>query len=104
MNSDFPSKVPRHLLPPRQLLQLSALSDFSPLLAFIAGLVTPYETYAMYLISSLITAGAFFLIGATKSFFVERRWYRSGLETLLIGGTAALLAYIVGILLKGITA
>ncbi|QHT71295.1 hypothetical protein GXP67_33895 [Rhodocytophaga rosea] len=52
--------------------------------------------------SSILTGFAFFGIGSVKSRFVGKTWYSSGLETLLLGGGAAVLAYLVGILLKGI--
>lgn len=73
-----------------------------PLLAFIYGFFVPASTSFLYAASVLITAGAFFLVGAAKSYFVEQRWYWAGLETLSIGGIAALLAFVVGLLLKGI--
>ena len=37
-----------------------------------------------------------------KSLYVEQRWYWAGLEILAIGGVAAGLAYLVGVVLKGI--
>lgn len=73
-----------------------------PLLAFIYGYFVPVEPSALYLLSSIMTAVAFFLVGTAKSYFVDQPWYWSGLETLLVGGTAASLAYLVGLLLKGI--
>lgn len=45
----------------------------------------------------------FFAIGAIKSRFVDKAQYTSGLETLLLGGAAAAIAYMAGTLLKGIT-
>ncbi len=73
-----------------------------PLLAFIFGAWMNVETNSLYLVSTVVTACAFFAVGATKSIFVEQKWYRSGFETLLIGGSAALIAFIVGVLLKGL--
>lgn len=55
-----------------------------------------------FLWSSIFTGLAFFGIGTIKSRFVGKAWYWSGLETLLLGGGAAVLAYLAGILLKGI--
>ena len=75
-----------------------------PLLAFMYGAIRPGETGWLYATSTLMTALAFFLVGAAKSFFVDQKWYLSGIETLVIGGIAAALAYIVGLMLKGVIA
>lgn len=73
-----------------------------PLMAFMFGLVVPVESRWLFVASSIMTAAAFFLVGTAKSWFVDQKWYWSGFETLFIGGIAASLAYIVGLLLKGI--
>lgn len=66
-----------------------------PLIAFVlnATLGTPAKPF---LTSTLLTAVAFFAVGAAKSRFVNQKWYWSGLETLAVGGVAAGLAYIIG--------
>ena len=71
-----------------------------PLLAYIYGAIAPGRLDNPLLWSSLLTAVAFFVVGALKSRFVEKRWWSEGLKTLAIGGCAAILAYVVGALLK----
>ena len=73
-----------------------------PLIVFLFGFVYPMDNNTMYVLSTLITGLAFFLVGAAKSWFVDQVWYRSGLETLLVGGIAAGLAYLVGVMLQGV--
>ncbi|NOD62562.1 MULTISPECIES: VIT1/CCC1 transporter family protein [unclassified Ruegeria] len=61
-----------------------------PLLPFLASVP---NAFAM---SAWMTMGVFFAIGALKSRWSLSPWWRSGIETLLIGGLAALIAYLVG--------
>ncbi len=63
---------------------------------FPNGLANPYAW------STAFTGMAFFGIGALKGRFVTEPWYRSGIETLAVGSTVASLAYLVGLLLKGL--
>jgi VIT1/CCC1 family predicted Fe2+/Mn2+ transporter len=75
---------------------LVPLLPYFYLAAFPAGILQPF-------LWSIVLAGlTFFSIGAAKSRFVEQRWWWGGLETLLIGGVAAGLAYVIGLLLKGL--
>jgi VIT1/CCC1 family predicted Fe2+/Mn2+ transporter len=73
-----------------------------PLLPFFAAYLAPALTGREFLWSALSTAAAFFGVGAVKSRFIDERWYWSGLETLFFGGIAAVVAYVVGALLKGV--
>jgi VIT1/CCC1 family predicted Fe2+/Mn2+ transporter len=75
------------------------------LVAFLLPFITQYvngSPPAPYAVSTILTGVAFFLIGTAKSRFVEQSWILAGLESLLIGGSAAVLAYFVGAMLKGL--
>jgi len=63
-----------------------------PLLPFIIGLENAFP------VSATMTMLTFFGIGAIKSHWSLSPWWRSASETLLIGGTAAAIAYVVGTL------
>ena len=67
-----------------------------PLLPFIAGLRNAFA------ISVILTAIVFFTIGSIKSRWATASWWRSGLSTLMVGGVAASLAYLVGLFLKNL--
>jgi VIT1/CCC1 family predicted Fe2+/Mn2+ transporter len=73
-----------------------------PLAAFIVEFLSPGTAGDPYLTASVITATAFFIVGAIKGRFVARPWYWSGLETLAVGGAASVIAYLTGILLQGL--
>ena len=73
-----------------------------PLIVFIAGSVLDFDVNAPFVWSTALTALAFFAVGAFKSRFVDQAWWRSGFETLALGGAAAGLAYLVGVLLQGV--
>jgi len=73
-----------------------------PLLPFVAFYVMALEGIAAFAQSAMLTAATFFGIGAMKSRYVLEKWSRSGLETLLMGGGAAVLAYLAGLLLQGL--
>jgi VIT1/CCC1 family predicted Fe2+/Mn2+ transporter len=66
---------------------------------FIAGseAVTPSDAFAYSIVSTCV---AFFLIGAVKGKLLQKHLKRSGINTLLIGGIAASVAFVVGYLLN----
>ena len=67
-----------------------------PLLPFIAGAPASLWT------STLMTGVTFFSIGSLRSHWSPAPWWRAGLETFLIGITAAFVAYLVGVILSGL--
>lgn len=73
-----------------------AICGAVPLLPFLVNIADPLA------VSIAMTGIVFVAIGAAKSRWSPTAWWRSGLETLLIGGTAAGLAYLTGYLLRTI--
>jgi VIT1/CCC1 family predicted Fe2+/Mn2+ transporter len=72
-----------------------------PLLPFVLPLAL--SAPARFMVSALATGVTFLLIGILKGHVLERPRLRAGLETLLVGGSAAVLAYLVGVWLKQLT-
>ncbi len=81
-----------------------ALVGAVPLVPFLVNWFIPGVFSAPFFVSSLMTGFAFIIVGAAKSRFVSRPWYIEALETLLAGGAAAVIAYFIGYLLKGLIA
>lgn len=78
------------------------LVGFIPLFAFVLELVAPTILDQPFLWSSFMTAAAFFVVGAFKSRFVAQRWWLAGSETLVAGGAAAVIAFLIGAALKNV--
>ena len=50
----------------------------------------------LFIVACVVTAFALFGLGAFKARFNEKYYLRSGVETLVLGGLCALLAFVVG--------
>lgn len=72
------------------------LAGILPLVPFLFPIVAGHE----FLVSCTATAVAFFVVGGSRSLVTKRSFFVSGLEMLLVGGTAASLAYAVGYFLQ----
>lgn len=87
------SPVDPHPMRAAQATFLSFLiAGMIPLLPYVFGVTSPFEW------SIGLTGLTFFSVGAFKSFWSLAPWWRSGFETLAIGGVAASIAYFVGTL------
>ncbi len=78
------------------------LVGFIPLITFIVNWFFPGLIAQPFLGACLLTALAFALVGTWKGIVVEQNPLWSALETMSVGGVAALLAYGVGYFLKGL--
>jgi VIT1/CCC1 family predicted Fe2+/Mn2+ transporter len=79
---------------------------FATFTAFVVCGLVPLVPYLFgvgnsFYVSSALTGITFFIIGSVKSRWSTASWLRSGLETFFVGALAAILAYVVGVLLKG---
>ena len=59
---------------------------FLPLLVFVYDLAAPGDVDNAFTWSAVMTGIAFLVVGGMKSRFVDQSWWRSDLETLLVGG------------------
>jgi VIT1/CCC1 family predicted Fe2+/Mn2+ transporter len=83
----------------------SALATLSAFLVVGAVPLMPFLSSALemrqqFVLSAVLAGVAFFSIGMLKSLVFAKPVFRSGLSTLLTGGTAAGLAYLTGYLLQ----
>jgi len=73
---------------------LVGLIPLMPFMIFIAMGIDPNSDTFVY--SILFVVAAFFLVGIIKGKIVKKSKIKSGLYTLIIGGVAAMVAYLVG--------
>ena len=73
-----------------------------PLAPFGAALFFEMTLAFQFMLSIILTACAFITIGSIRGIVVKKGVLRSALETLLIGGLAAFISYLVGYLLRGL--
>jgi VIT1/CCC1 family predicted Fe2+/Mn2+ transporter len=86
----------------------SALATFAaflligtiPLIAYFLDAAFDTFSGSAFPAACTLTAAAFFAIGAFKSRFTDQHWFSGGLETLAIGTFAAIMAYLIGYLLR----
>ncbi|WP_424961231.1 VIT1/CCC1 transporter family protein [Ekhidna sp.] len=77
------------------------LLGFIPLLIYVIDYVNPVQS-DLFLVSSILTGSCFVGIGFLKSVVTGTKKLKSVVETLLLGGAAAVLSYFVGDFLQSL--
>lgn len=70
-----------------------------PLIAYLA----PIPIDQTFVVSIGLTLTALFVVGASRAAVIELKWWRSGLEMLIIGAVAAFVSYGIGSFLATLT-
>ena len=76
------------------------LIGFIPLMSYVFRDLIGFDN--VFLLTCILTTFALFIVGAVKSRFTARNWLVSGFETAFIGGVAAVIAFYIGLMLKGL--
>jgi VIT1/CCC1 family predicted Fe2+/Mn2+ transporter len=78
------------------------IAGFIPLMFFVLALAVPRLEQYTFPMSVVLTGLTLFGVGSLRVLVTRTIWWRSGLEMLLVGGMAAMGAYLVGYVLKGL--
>lgn len=70
-----------------------------PVLIYIIARFVPFFAAHTFFTACILTGITLFILGTLKVYFTRQSWYRAGFEMLLLGGFAAVAAYVVGVLL-----
>lgn len=77
--------------------------------AFVVAGVVPLLSYAVvgghdpFKVAVVLTLLTLFAVGASRALVTRGKWWRAGLEMLVVGSVAAAVAYGVGAFIEGIT-
>lgn len=72
-----------------------------PLIVYVVDFIHPIDQN-LFLTSSILTGIGFLIIGVLKAYVNQTRYWKGMLETILLGGIAAVVAYVVGNLLENL--
>ncbi|MBS3071441.1 VIT1/CCC1 transporter family protein [Candidatus Pacearchaeota archaeon] len=75
---------------------------FIPLISFVLAVFIPSLRANQFSYSIALTALAFIIIGIAKARVTERNIFKSVFEIILIGGAAAIIAFVVGFFLRNL--
>ncbi len=75
---------------------------FIPLFSFVLAIFTPISPSAKLTISAILTAFAFIIVGGIRGKVVGKHYFKTSMETFVIGALAAVIAFFVGYILRGL--
>ena len=75
---------------------------FIPLLSFVISPLSSFINENKFLISFFLTGASLLIIGLIKGKIVKKHPIKAAIETLLIGGIAAIIAFLIGYFLRGL--
>ncbi|MBI4440418.1 VIT1/CCC1 transporter family protein [Candidatus Woesearchaeota archaeon] len=78
------------------------VAGFTPLIPFVLSIAFPSFLAYAFAASIVLTFVVLYVVGAFRSYVTHIKWWKSGLEMLIVGSLAAGVAYMVGFALKGI--
>jgi len=76
------------------------IAGFMPLIAYVFASQGSFLAQNQFLLSCVITGMTLFFVGALRQIVTGVKWYKGGLEMLLVGGLSAAVAYMIGWLLE----
>jgi VIT1/CCC1 family predicted Fe2+/Mn2+ transporter len=82
-----------------------AIFGMLPVIGFVvAGFIWPeLDTSSMFAIACVVTGACLVALGAFKASFHDKQYLRSGVETVVLGGACAAVAFAVGRAVSGMT-
>ena len=78
------------------------LAGLVPLISYLLAIRYPALAASSLSTAVALTGVALFVVGGMRSLIIRVRWWRAGLEMLVIGGLAAGTAYLTGFALRGL--
>ena len=79
-----------------------AAFGFVPLIAYVLSQFIPAMRPYAFATASVLTGATLFTLGALKARITGRSWFMSGVEVFVVGGIAAVAAYLIGFMLSGL--
>jgi VIT1/CCC1 family predicted Fe2+/Mn2+ transporter len=75
---------------------------FIPVITYFITVKLSFPVNVAFLVDCLLTGITLVVLGVVKARITGEKWLKSGIETFFIGGVAAGIAYIVGVVFSGI--